>query len=276
VPEVKINCDRVIPNLEIKELEHAKDLIKNDYLDMHDTDEYPFYQVIKKLLYAFGDVFETDSGTVIFMHEFLKKWLINLIKILNECEVKKVLEHLFSFEYAKYFKYKKIKSKNKINIVDNMNGIGDIGIFSEESQIEVGGYKISKDSKGSFMDVESIMSEFEVNTKQMVNNNLNSFNDVINTCDNNKKNLYEELLDYDEDMEEEKKTKTDNFENIFEDKNDSYYENLMFQDMRTENMKEHEYLYYINCRTSSFFTKNKKILTYINGNNSYNELSILI
>jgi hypothetical protein len=55
------------------------------------------------------------------------------------------------------------------------------------------------------------------------------------------------------------------FKNIFEDKDDLYYENLNFQDQRTQNMNEAEYLEYINCRSQSLLSKGKKIfLNYLN------------
>jgi len=299
--------------LEIKELEHAKDLIKDEYTELQDTDEYPFYQTIKKLLYAFGDESDSDPNTVVFMHDFLKKWLINLMRILNECEVKKVLEHLYSFEYSKYFKYKKIKTKNKINTAEvndvndgASNGLGDLGLdgivnigmdFEDNDQdIENEGNEHKEvNLENTSFENENGLSELSAdnnnnrksNKNKLKNNNTNNdnsiyYNNTFNNLNNikgisNKENNYDELLDYEDDIDEneneDKKEKIDPIENLFEDKNDSYYENLMFQDMRTKNMKENEYFHYINCRTTSFLTKNKKILTYFQSKNSMLKLT---
>ena len=46
----------------------------------------------------------------------IKYRFINLIKILNECEFKRTIEHLFSHEYSKYFSYKKLKLKNNFTV----------------------------------------------------------------------------------------------------------------------------------------------------------------
>lgn len=85
-------------------------------MDEHlcDPEEYPYYQTIKKLLYAFGDCYKNNPRTIVYMHDFVKKWLILIIKIISECEFKKIMEHLYSYEYSKFFNYKKLKLRNCI------------------------------------------------------------------------------------------------------------------------------------------------------------------
>jgi hypothetical protein len=85
-------------------------------MDEHlcDPEEYPYYQTIKKLLYAFGDCYKNNPRTIIYMHDFVKKWLILIIKIISECEFKKIMEHLYSYEYSKFFNYKKLKLRNYV------------------------------------------------------------------------------------------------------------------------------------------------------------------
>lgn len=85
-------------------------------MDEHlcDPEEYPYYQTIKKLLYAFGDCYKNNPRTTIYMHDFAKKWLILIIKIITECEFKKIMEHLYSYEFSKFFNYKKLKLRNCI------------------------------------------------------------------------------------------------------------------------------------------------------------------
>ncbi len=48
------------------------------------------------------------------MHDFVKKWLILIIKIISECEFKRIMEHIYSYEYSKFFNYKKLKLRNYV------------------------------------------------------------------------------------------------------------------------------------------------------------------
>jgi hypothetical protein len=194
IDETKRTCNRLIPALDYKEvnstfiqLEETKDMLMDDgdtecYLDLED---YPYYHTIKKLLYAFGDTLKNNHKTIILFHEFVKKWLIEIGKLANECEFKKVLEHLYSYEVGKYNTYKKLKIKNNFNNEDEM-----------------------------------IVEDDDV------------------------------LIDLDE--------KKDFIENIFEDKDSEYYENLTYQDERTKGMTDQEYIDYNVCRTQSFMNKGKK------------------
>ena len=211
---------------------------------------------------------ESDSNTILFMHEFFKKWLIALIRIINECEIKKVLEHLYSFEYSKYYKYKKIKTKNKIynsgnndnESISAANGANDFNLKNKTNLLN---------DIDDVVGLDNLVDSDQASIKSS-NINKTSKNNIQNS---NKEEAFDDFLDFenskdsecnDDVSNNEKKTqKYDQFENLFEDKNDSYYENLMFQDMRTKTMNENEYFFYINCRTSSFLTKNKKILVYI-------------
>jgi hypothetical protein len=89
--------------------------------NLYDTEEYPYYQIIKKLLYSFGDTYKNETRTVIYMHDFMKKWLISLNKIIAECEYKKIMDHLYSYEFSKFYNYKKLKFKNCIKNNNNEN-----------------------------------------------------------------------------------------------------------------------------------------------------------
>jgi hypothetical protein len=59
------------------------------------------------------------------------------------------------------------------------------------------------------------------------------------------------LLDIDEE-------KGGILDNLLEDKDENYFEVLSFQDDRTKNMNDMEYMEYNNCRTQSFLSKGKK------------------
>ena len=88
----------------------------------YDINEYPYYITIKKLLYAFGDCYKPNHKTILYFHDFVKKWLISIAKLISECEMKKVLDHLYSFEYSRFHSYKKLKMKNCNNDSDDENG----------------------------------------------------------------------------------------------------------------------------------------------------------
>jgi hypothetical protein len=111
---VKKTCESIIPEVDMRDLEITKDiLVKEDSEDLFvSPEDYPYYTTIKKLQYAFGDVYKTSQRTVIYLHEFLKRFLITLAKILNECDFKKTFEHLYSYEFSKFYNYKKLKFKN--------------------------------------------------------------------------------------------------------------------------------------------------------------------
>ena len=66
------------------------------------------------------------------MHDFMRKWLIALNKIISECEYKKIMDHLYSYEFSKFFNYKKLKFKNCVknnnenekSLIENANDFG--------------------------------------------------------------------------------------------------------------------------------------------------------
>jgi hypothetical protein len=95
-----------------------------------DPEEYPYFQTVKKLLYAFGDCFKNNPRTIKYLHDFVKKWLILIIKIISDCEFKKIMEHLYSYEYSKFFNYKKLKLRNCIKAdvdeIDPNKNISDL------------------------------------------------------------------------------------------------------------------------------------------------------
>lgn len=61
-------------------LEFAKnELIKQSEseLDYLQNENNPYINTIKKLMYAFGDLYKNDPNSVIYVNSFLKKWYIN-------------------------------------------------------------------------------------------------------------------------------------------------------------------------------------------------------
>lgn len=74
--------------------------------------EYPYYTTIKKIMYAFGDTYNNNEHTVIYIHNFIKTFSSHLLTIMKECDFKKTIEHLFPSEYEKHFNYKHLKFKS--------------------------------------------------------------------------------------------------------------------------------------------------------------------
>lgn len=218
IEDTKVTHSELIPNIDIKDVkfyllnnkfENSNDILKQDESDeiFFDPNQYPYFHTIKKLLYAFGDYYKNNQRTVIYIHDFMRKWLISLARIVNECEFKKVLEHLYSYEYTKYYNYKKLKFKNIVNSDDT--------------------------------------------TKRMIDANDDYLNNIELDEELNKEEMIEDLIVEDEN-------KNDYLEHIFEEKDEQYYENLAFQDKRTSNMTESEYIEYINCRVQTFLSKGRK------------------
>jgi hypothetical protein len=77
--------------------------------------------------------------------------------------------------------------------------------------------------------------------------------------------LSEEEILYEEECGEDEIK--DPVQNIFEEKDEYYNENLSFQDARTKTMTETEYIEYISCRTTSFLSRGRKLFSnYLAGN----------
>lgn len=168
-------------------------------------------------MYAFGDCEKNNSRAVIYVHDFLKKWIVCLARIVNECEFKKVLEHLYSYEYSKYFNYKKLKVKNIVNDEQTYNA----------ANVNLSKSKAINDDDDFMANIEL---DLELNKEEVIE-------DIILEDDSNKKNC---------------------LENLFQDKDAQYFENLAFQDQRTNNMTRQEYIDYINCRIQTFISRGKK------------------
>jgi hypothetical protein len=274
IDEVKKTCEEILPQIDMKDLEMTKDILaREDGEDMFiSIEEYPYYQTIKKLNYAFGDTFKNSQRTVIYSHDFLKRFLVTLGKILYECDFKKTIEHLYSYEYSKFYNYKKLKFKNtfdeneggeekKENLLeadllsfeDGLNDVLDIDEFEIENidnhEIPLNHNNLNQDSSTLLGPKENFMPQINL---PAINKNFSLSAMAKNY---NSKNY---------------------LESIFEDKDENYFENLSFQDQRTSSMSQIEYMEFISCRHQTFLTKGKKtFLNYLQnilGNNFPNEL----
>lgn len=96
------------------------------------------------------------------------------------------------------------------------------------------------DNENKMVEEDEIENTINIKQKNIINNNIS--NNDKNTNNGSVADGYNQII-----------------ENIFEEKDELYYENLAFQDLRTRKMKEAEYLEYINCRIQSFLTRGKKL-----------------
>jgi hypothetical protein len=117
--------------------------------NLYDPEEYPYYLILKKLLYSFGDTYKNEMRTVIYMHDFMKKWLISLDKIITECEYKKIMEHLYSYEFSKFFNYKRLKFKNCIKNNNNENDSNSNENHNESNDNNINNLLRNKDYDGN-------------------------------------------------------------------------------------------------------------------------------
>lgn len=227
ISDVSQSVKKIFPNpIEAKEFEQIKDLMQAETsAELFDNSEYPYYQTIKKIMYAFGDNYCNNQDTVIYMHDFIKKYLLYLNQIFIECDFKKIIDHFFSYEYEKIHNYKKLKFKNNI-----LTGENDF-VIGEDIKISSNDLNVGNDN--------NILSS----------NDDESFN--LDTINNNNNNIQKK-------NKKNKNKKKADIENVIEDRDEYYAENIIFQSERTENMDTNQYLEYYSCRQHGLLTKGKK------------------
>ena len=115
IHDVKYSLNSLFPSsLKENDFEEINNLmVKEDESDI-DKEDIIYFNSIKKIMFAFGDTFNSSNKTILFMENFIREFLINLAKILNECDFKKIIEHFFNYEYEKLHNYKKLKFRNNI------------------------------------------------------------------------------------------------------------------------------------------------------------------
>ena len=83
----------------INEFEKIEDMMNQDSNDIViNQEKHPFYSTIKKMIYSFGDVKEPNKLTIIKVSNFVNEYISLLIKIIQECEYKKIIEHFYKEE----------------------------------------------------------------------------------------------------------------------------------------------------------------------------------
>ena len=234
VYEVK-NALKLFPS-STNELEFEK---IEDLMNLEETsinqENHPFYSTIKKMIYSFGDVKEPNKLTVIKISNFVNKYISLLIKIVQECEFKKIIECFYKEEKNRFDSIKKFKHKSLFSNYYNKN------------------------------DIENFFFE---------NDNIKDNENIINNTENNIEENYniDDSLDELKIFGEEDGENNDSIEKEIDPKNDEnevkniHYlkieelnrEIALFQDKRTELMDQKTYEEYIKCRQINFLSRGKK------------------
>jgi hypothetical protein len=234
ISEVK-NALKLFPS-SINELEFEKiDDMMNQDIDesIINSERYPFFNTIKKMIYSFGDVKELNKLTIIKISEFIKEYISLIIKIIQECEFKKIMELLYKDEKIKFESIKKFRHKSNYFNYDNIK---------ENSFFE-------KDNKKNNDDEE--------------NNEDNENDDMEDSL--------KDLMIFDEGEEESKNKSEFDLKNLIPISNinnniinnnnkidELNKEIALFQDKRTEIMDQKTYEEYIKCRQVNLLSRGKK------------------
>ena len=120
ISEVK-NALKLFPSsTNILEFEKIEDIMNKDTDDiLINQENHPFYTTIKKMIYSFGDVKEPNKLTIIKISNFVNEYLSYLIKIIQECDFKKIIEYFYKDEKNKLDSIKKFRHKSLfINFYD--------------------------------------------------------------------------------------------------------------------------------------------------------------
>lgn len=231
IPEVK-NALKLFPSSTNElEFEKIEEIMNQDTDDtLINQENHPFYSTIKKMMYSFGDIKEPNKYTIIKISNFVNKYISLLMKIILECEFKKIMDYFYKEEKNKLDSIKKFRNKSLFsNFYDNQN----------KNQVE-----------NSFFDND--------NDNINVNNNEDNYNldDSLNELEifgneNNNK------------IEKESEIKSIDFTNEINNRDNIKIEELnreiaLFQDKRTELMDQKTYEEYIKCRQINFLSRGKK------------------
>lgn len=235
VSEVK-NALKLFPS-STNELEFEKidDIMNQDIEEtIINQENHPFYTTIKKMIYSFGDVKEPNKYTIIKISNFINKYISLLIKIVQECEFKKIIECFYKEEKNRFDTIKKFRHralfKNDINDIENC-----------------------------FFDNDNIKEN-----ESMINNAENNNEDNYNMDESlNELKIFGEEDEENNDNILEKEIENKNEENETKDVNNLKIEELnreiaLFQDKRTELMDQKTYEEYIKCRQINFLSRGKK------------------
>ena len=218
------------------EFEKIEDIMNQDTEEtLINQENHPFYSTIKKMIYSFGDVKEPNKITVIKISNFVNKYISLLIKIVKECEFKKIVECFYKEEKSRFDFIKKFRHKSLFPSFYNKNNIENF--FFENDNIKPN---------------ENIINNTENNNEE--NDNIDDSLDELKLFgeeDGENYNLIEKEI--------EPKDNDNEIKNIHYLKLEELNREIaLFQDKRTELMDQKTYEEYIKCRQINFLSRGKK------------------
>ena len=247
ISEVK-NALKLFPSsTNILEFEKIEDIMNKDTDDiLINQENHPFYTTIKKMIYSFGDVKEPNKLTIIKISNFVNEYLSYLIKIIQECDFKKIIEYFYKDEKNKLDSIKKFRHKSLF-----------INFYDTEKKNEMENNIYEKDNMN---DTENLINNEEDN----YDNDLEDSLDELKIFgeggdeDNINKSKIEKEFEYkmNESINDIKHINNDNL--IYKEIEELNREIALFQDKRTELMDQKTYEEYIKCRQINFLSRGKK------------------
>ena len=227
----------------INEFEKIEDMMNQDSNDIViNQEKHPFYSTIKKMIYSFGDVKEPNKLTIIKVSNFVNEYISLLIKIIQECEYKKIIEYFYKEEKNKLDSIKKFRHKS-------------LFLYDSEKKSDIENCFYEKDN----------MNDNENNLNNNENDNMDNY-DMEDSL--NELKIFGEGEEGEEENKEEKDNKmNDSVTDIKQINNDNLIykeieelnrEIAIFQDKRTELMDQKTYEEYIKCRQINFLSRGKK------------------
>ena len=242
ISEVK-NALKLFPSsTNILEFEKIEDIMNKDTDDiLINQENHPFYTTIKKMVYSFGDVKEPNKLTIIKISNFVNKYISYLIKIIQECDFKKIIEYFYKEEKNKLDSIKKFRHKSFfINFYDNeKKNLMENDIY-EQDNINNKANNINNEEEN--YDMEDSLDELK----------------IFGEDEENNKSKIEKEFDYkmNESISDIKQINNDNL--MYREIEELNREIALFQDKRTELMDQKTYEEYIKCRQINFLSRGKK------------------
>ena len=242
ISEVK-NALKLFPSsTNILEFEKIEDIMSKDTDDiLINQENHPFYTTIKKMVYSFGDVKEPNKLTIIKISNFVNKYISYLIKIIQECDFKKIIEYFYKEEKNKLDSIKKFRHKSFfINFYDNeKKNLMENDIY-EQDNINNKANNINNEEEN--YDMEDSLDELK----------------IFGEDEEDNKSKIEKEFDYkmNESISDIKQINNDNL--MYREIEELNREIALFQDKRTELMDQKTYEEYIKCRQINFLSRGKK------------------
>ena len=182
------------------------------------------------MIYSFGDVKEPNKLTIIKISNFVNKYISLLIKIIQECDFKKIIEYFYKEEKNKLDSIKKFKHKSLfMNFYENDNNTNEIEDI------------IKNNNEDNYEELDDSLNELKIFEEKE--------KEELNKSKTDKENEYK-ISDSINEIKD--------INNISKDVEELNREIALFQDKRTELMDQKTYEEYIKCRQINFLSRGKK------------------